>query len=274
MSALEQNCEFSAHSDPDLDRDRDRDARWEDDEAALEPCFTAFYREHYPFVWRSARRMLGTPPSDDAVEDLIQDTFVSAYRRFDSFDPARCRPTTWLFGILRNVARNHRRGERRRSRRHAAVAELEQQRARWGQRPGQAELGAGAVLARHMLEGFLRGLDEDKRAVFVLAELEGASGREIAEALDINANTAHSRLRAARREFCSYFDLPRSREAIRECTRPLRERPEQPPAGASRRSHAILVGSLGKGALAVGVGGAGNVLGLSALTQGLLAKLT
>jgi RNA polymerase sigma-70 factor (ECF subfamily) len=44
----------------------------------------------------------------------------------------------------------------------------------------------------------LDGLDEAKREVFVLAELEELSAPEIAQALGINLNTVYSRLRAAR----------------------------------------------------------------------------
>src|SRR5690606_19352261 len=84
-----------------------------------------------------------------------------------------------------------------------------------------------------------------------------------------NSNTAHSRLRAARKQFCSYFELPSSREEIATRTRPLRERPEQPSAQACARSRALLIAALGKGTL----GGAGGGLGLAALGQGLLGKL-
>ena len=50
------------------------------------------------------------------------------------------------------------------------------------------------------LDRILGTLDEDKRAVFVLAEIEQMSAPEIAEALGVNVNTVYSRLRAARRE--------------------------------------------------------------------------
>jgi len=52
-----------------------------------------------------------------------------------------------------------------------------------------------------LLHRLLAQLDDDKREVFVLAELEGLTAIEIAEALESNPNTIASRLRAARREF-------------------------------------------------------------------------
>jgi RNA polymerase sigma factor (sigma-70 family) len=225
----------------------DLEDRWHEADA-LEPVFERFYRDHYAFVWRSARRMLAGAGGDQ-VEDVIQDTWIAAYRRFDSFD-GECRPTTWLFGILRNVARNHGRGERRRTRRIAAFVAHNH-----GRDLGRESDDAGRLLGQHLLERFLSTLDEDKRAVFVLAELEGHSGREIAAALHINANTAHSRLRAARQQFCAYFDLPHSREEIAARTRSLRERPEQPSTQALVRSRALLIVGIGKGTLVTSGGG-------------------
>ena len=52
-----------------------------------------------------------------------------------------------------------------------------------------------------MLHAFLESLDPDKRAVFVMAELEQMTAPEIAVALSANANTVYSRLRAARIAF-------------------------------------------------------------------------
>jgi RNA polymerase sigma-70 factor (ECF subfamily) len=47
---------------------------------------------------------------------------------------------------------------------------------------------------------WLEALDDDKREVFILAELEQLSAREIAEATGTNPSTVYSRLRAARIE--------------------------------------------------------------------------
>jgi RNA polymerase sigma-70 factor, ECF subfamily len=55
--------------------------------------------------------------------------------------------------------------------------------------------------ARELVYQLLEELDDDKRAVFILAELEQMTVPEIAELLSIKVNTAYSRLRAARRGF-------------------------------------------------------------------------
>jgi RNA polymerase sigma-70 factor (ECF subfamily) len=57
------------------------------------------------------------------------------------------------------------------------------------------------VEAVRILDRLLAELDDDKREVFVLAEIEQMTAVEIAEIVEANANTVSSRLRAARQEF-------------------------------------------------------------------------
>jgi RNA polymerase sigma factor (sigma-70 family) len=160
--------------------------------------FAELYADHYDFVWRCALR-LGAQPRD--VEDVVQETFVIALRRYDQthFEAGGPRPSTWLFAILHNVLRNHARGERRRRARLEALANdppsLE---------PASAQ--AESTLGLRLLDEFLRELDSDRRSVFVLAELEGMRGPEIARALGLNPNTVRSRLRAARQAFAAHFE--------------------------------------------------------------------
>jgi RNA polymerase sigma factor (sigma-70 family) len=193
--------------------------------------FASLYRDQYEFVWRCAARM---GVREGELEDVVQETFVIALRRLDEFDvEAEGRVSSWLFAILRNVIRNHARGEKRRQARligygHQAI-DLEQ-RAAAGQ--------AGRSLGRRLLGEFLDQLDDKRRAVFVLAELEGLTGREIADALAINVNTAHARLRAARQAFTDHFGDADSLDhgAL------ARARELAVPEDARRRSWAVLVG--------------------------------
>ena len=57
------------------------------------------------------------------------------------------------------------------------------------------------VEALRVLDRLLAQLDEEKREVFVLAEIEQMTAAEIAEIIEVNVNTVGSRLRAARQEF-------------------------------------------------------------------------
>lgn len=150
---------------------------------------TAIYREHFAFVWRSLRR-LGVP--EDALEDLAQDVFVVAWRRVGEFE-GRSSMRTWLFGISLRVYRTRRRGEWRRRRKLDELATTNDLAALADDPTRQRD-------AQQLLLALLDGLDDDKRAVYVLAELEGFTAAEIAEGLDVNPNTVSSRLRAARKE--------------------------------------------------------------------------
>jgi hypothetical protein len=106
-----------------------------------------------------------------------------------------------------------------------------------------------------MLHAFLRELDESQRSVFVLAELEGHSAKEIARALAIKPNTASSRLRLARQAFCVHFGLEPSRRGVHEATRAMREQPEQPDAAVQNQSWGLLLAAVGKpGSVATGGG--------------------
>jgi RNA polymerase sigma factor (sigma-70 family) len=164
----------------------------------LTPSFEALYADHYDFLWRCALR-LGAEPKD--VEDIVQEVFMIALRHYDQteFTSEGARPSTWLFAILHNVLRNHARGERRRRARLEAVAVTEQTRV-------ASDLQAKSSLGQRLLDEFLADLDPDRRAVFVLADLEGMRGPEIAHALGLNPNTVRSRLRGARQAFSACFE--------------------------------------------------------------------
>lgn len=167
----------------------------ESEPRGLPPGFRELYAEHYDFVWRCALR-LGAPRAD--VEDLVQETFVIALRRYDPEALAgRARASTWLFAILHNVLRNHARGERRRRARLDKIALISDEHAREH---------ADTSLGVRLLDEFLTELDAEHRSVFVLSELEGMRGPEIARALGLNANTARSRLRTARQAFRARFE--------------------------------------------------------------------
>lgn len=221
------------------------------------PRFASLYRTHYDFVWRCALR-LGVEPAE--VDDVVQETFLIALRRLDEFtDEGAARPSTWLFAILRNVLRNHARGQRRRSRKQQAFGEL---RAGWvHEREAERGLGIG------LLDQFLASLDPERRSVFVLAELEGHDSRAISEALGINHNTARTRLRAARKAFAAAFE--RDDEAREQLERAVARSRSDPPhadeGGRERVLQAILVGA----PLEL-VGGASSGLGVAAW----LGKLT
>lgn len=154
-----------------------------------QPAFPEFYREHAGMV-RRALRQLGVPPV--SLDDAVQDVFVVLHRRIDDWQRDRSLKN-WLWGIARGVASGYRRSERRRSRLRGALPAPEG--------PRRPEQGVAHRQAGAILDEFLGSLDADKCAVFVLSEIEGRRGPEIAELLDVNVNTVYARLRAARKRF-------------------------------------------------------------------------
>lgn len=154
--------------------------------------FAAVYAECFPFVWRSVRR-LGVYES--AVDDVVQEIFVVVHRRLSDFE-GRSSIRTWLFGIVLRVVREHRRSVRRKSPLSAGDADLV---------PTDAEHApderAAKAEAARTLHAILDELDDEKREVFVLAELEQMTAPEIVEALGVPLNTVYSRLRVAREQF-------------------------------------------------------------------------
>ena len=163
------------------------------------------YDRHFDFVWRSARRM---GVHEAAVDDVVQEVFLVAHRRLSGFE-GRSSVKTWPFGILLRVVSDH----RRRLRRKGGHSELPEGLAA-AERSCPAEQAQQRAKVR-LLHSLLDELDDDKRAVFVLAELEQMTAPEIADALSIKLNTVYSRLRAARKKFEAALARHRAREAAR-----------------------------------------------------------
>lgn len=162
-------------------------------------AFASFHDAHVDFMHRGARR-LGVEA--DAVEDVVQEVFLVAHRRRDDFR-GQASVKTWLYGILINVTRLHRRTGAR-SALHGvidrAVPVTDTDRVP-DERARRPDALAETAQAYRMLLDVLDQLDEEKREIFVLAELEQLSVPEIADIVGIKLNTAYSRLRLARAAF-------------------------------------------------------------------------
>ncbi|WP_437627835.1 RNA polymerase sigma factor [Sorangium sp. So ce1151] len=159
--------------------------------------FTAVYEETFPFVWRTVRR-LGVEAS--AHEDMCQEVFVVVHRRLPEFR-GRSSLKTWVFGIVVNVVQAHRRSLRRKSPTHRGTGETLDPELIAGPSslsPYEAMTRAEAARVAHDL---LASLDEEKRVVLILAELEEMPATEIAQGIGVNINTVYARLRAARQAF-------------------------------------------------------------------------
>lgn len=156
--------------------------------------FREVYDAHWPFVWRSLRR-LGVPESDAA--DAAQEVFLVIHRKLPTFE-GRAKITTWIFRICMRVASD--RGRRAHVRREVFEETGTPDR-------GDPADGPLQMMERledvRLFDAALERMNLDQRAVFTLFELEAMTGEEIAEALELPLGTVYSRLRAAREAFRS-----------------------------------------------------------------------
>jgi len=147
------------------------------------------YELHADFVWRTLQH-LGVRSSD--LEDLGQEVFVVVHRKLSTFD-GRSKLTTWLFGICLHLVQRHR---------HRAYLRLEFLHAEPPERidPHTPEQDYAAEEARLRLEQLLAKLSPERRATFMLFEVEGVSCEQIAELTSVPVGTVYSRLHLARKQ--------------------------------------------------------------------------
>jgi RNA polymerase sigma-70 factor, ECF subfamily len=152
--------------------------------------FAEVFEAHQDFVWRTLR-YLGVAESD--LEDVAQDVFVVVHERLAAFR-GDSSVRTWIYGIALNHARAWRRKGTRREQPVAAVPE--------NAGPGEQV----AIALRRRLLAALDALDDDKRAVFVLHELEQRSMEEVAQIVGCGLFTAYARHRAARKKLAELLE--------------------------------------------------------------------
>jgi RNA polymerase sigma-70 factor (ECF subfamily) len=156
--------------------------------------FEDVYREQAPFVWRLLRGM-GVPEA--AADDATQDVFIIVHRglgKFDGRNPIR----SWLFAIAYRVANNYGRQHRRTRNREPLDDQLKDP----APTPNEA---AERTQEMSVLGALLERLSDEKRALLILAEIEGMSIPEIATVTQTPVNTVYTRLRRARIELGAAF---------------------------------------------------------------------
>lgn len=120
-----------------------------------------------------------------------------------------------VLAIVVNVVRAHRRGLRARHPHLLSSDGAEEPDALPDGGAGPHERATRSEAAR-LVERFLDAMDDHRREVFVLAELEQLTSPEISAALGVPLNTVYSRLRSARRAFASAAARHRAREQQRD----------------------------------------------------------
>ncbi|MBN1962082.1 MAG: sigma-70 family RNA polymerase sigma factor [Deltaproteobacteria bacterium] len=151
------------------------------------------FREHARFVTRCIERLVGT---GSHVDDILQETFIAAFRNKERFDPERASITTWLYGIAANLCRRHRRGAFRFGRLQNKVASE----APFATLPMPDE-NIERQQSISLVYDCLQKLPFKQREIFALYELEGLDGGSIADMVGVPVGTVWTRLHHARQAF-------------------------------------------------------------------------
>src|SRR5437764_3516958 len=163
--------------------------------------FAELAMEHMPSLYSAALRMTRNPAD---AEDLVQETYLKAYRAFGSFQ-AGTNLKAWLYRILTNTFINTYRARKRRPEQTELddVEDLYLYRRLGGLEAAAAGRSAEEEVLDHFTETDVKeaieSLPEQFRMAVLLADVEGFSYKEIAEILDIPIGTVMSRLHRGRK---------------------------------------------------------------------------
>jgi RNA polymerase sigma-70 factor (ECF subfamily) len=158
-------------------------------------AFEELYRQHATRLYNLAYRMVGNP--DDA-DDLLQDIFLTAYRKLDTFRGASALGT-WLYRLAMNVCLDRLRSKA--SKQEAVTDELDEG-------LGHASGGLSQV-SRMDLERAIARLPEGSRAAFLLHDVEGFDHMEVGRILGIAEGTSKSQVHKARLRIREYLSEKR-----------------------------------------------------------------
>jgi len=156
---------------------------------------------HMDAVFRFGLRLSG---SRDQAEDLVQETFLRAFRSWEKYTPGtQCK--SWLFTICRNVFLRH----RERGQRHDEIVSENVDRSSgpfevvnpvWVKAvKADPEGDFFDSIVDEVVLGHIQDLPEDYKTAVILSDLEGLSYQEIADMMDVPVGTVKSRLFRGRR---------------------------------------------------------------------------
>jgi RNA polymerase sigma-70 factor (ECF subfamily) len=163
--------------------------------------FSELAMEYMPALYTAALRM--TRNAADA-EDLVQETFLKAYRSFDRFEEGT-NLKAWLYRILTNTFINSYRAAKRRPEKADVedVEDLYLYRRLANLRAGELGRSAEEEVLEHItdeeVKQAIESLPEAFRMAVLLADVEGFSYKEIAEITDVPIGTVMSRIHRGRR---------------------------------------------------------------------------
>jgi RNA polymerase sigma-70 factor (ECF subfamily) len=156
-------------------------------------AFTCLVEQNQDRLFASMLQVTGSP---DEAEEVVQDAFIRAFIKLDTFK-RNSQFFTWLYRIAFNSALTRRR------RRRANVS-LDQSREQGGMEVADKGDAVDEPMLRRervdMVRQALQTLTEEHRAILVLREMQEHSYEDIAEILEISIGTVRSRLSRARHQ--------------------------------------------------------------------------
>lgn len=171
-------------------------------------AFEELVKKYEQKIYNLALRLTSNP---EEVGDILQETFLKAYRSLNSFK-GEANFSTWLYRIAMNIALMRKRKEKGKIFESldrilpTAEGELHKEIPDWSTNP-EAEIENKEV--RNILTNALASLPDDYRAVLVLRDIQNLSNKEVSEILKLSIPTVKSRLHRARlflrNEVSKYF---------------------------------------------------------------------
>lgn len=173
-----------------------RPAEWARPEGSAADAVSALFREHAPMIHAIGLRLSGSPSEAD---EIVQDTFLQAYRRWETFD-GRSKPSTWLYTIAVRAWKRRNRGAKGRDRRMPSLEQVMP-----FHDPVSADLVEGQPSARvehaetvARMQEALATLPDAFRVPLLLKDLLELSVEETGRVLGVKPETIKTRLHRAR----------------------------------------------------------------------------
>jgi RNA polymerase sigma-70 factor (ECF subfamily) len=162
-------------------------------------AFDQLYRDHVDLIYRFAQRLCGEA---DAAKDIVQDTFLNAYRGFKKFR-GDAQVSTWLYTIASRACLRMRRKRKGEPERELSLeefiptseGEFKLQIPMDGLTPEEALQNKEL---RRALDQAIEKLPPKYRMVLVLRDMEGLSAKEVGTIMGLNERAVKSRLHRAR----------------------------------------------------------------------------
>lgn len=161
--------------------------------------FDTLYKDHVDLMYRFAHRLCGEPES---AKDLVQETFLNAYRGFDRFR-GDAQISTWLYTIASRACLRMRRRRKGAPERELSLEEfIPTSDGEFRLQIPIDGLSPEAALQnkqlRQALDGAINQLPKKYKMVLVLRDMEGLSAKEVGSVMGLNERAVKSRLHRAR----------------------------------------------------------------------------